>query len=62
MRWLTLAEVLALHRQLIEQSGGSEGLQDLGLLESALAQPWQSFAGEDLYPGFGRRLPVWASL
>ena len=35
MRWLTLAEVLALHRQLIEQSGGSEGLRDLGLLESA---------------------------
>ena len=52
MRWLTLAEVLALHRQLIEQSGGSEGLRDLGLLESALAQPWQSFAGDDLYPGF----------
>jgi len=56
MRWLTLAEVLALHRQLIEQSGGSEGLRDLGLLESALAQPWQSFAGEDLYPGFWQKV------
>lgn len=56
MRWLTLAEVLALHRQLIEESGGSAGLRDLGLLESALAQPWQSFAGEDLYPGFWEKV------
>jgi death-on-curing protein len=52
MRWLSLIEVLALHRQVIAQSGGSSGIRDLGLLEAALAQPWQTFAGEDLDPSF----------
>jgi len=49
MRWLSLGEVLELHRRLIEQSGGMHGLRDLGLLESSLSQPHQSFAGVDLY-------------
>jgi death-on-curing protein len=30
MRWLRLAEVLELHRRLIQQSGGMAGLRDLG--------------------------------
>ncbi len=50
MRYLSLAEVLDLHHQLIEQSGGSIGIRDLGNLESALAQPGMTFGGEDLYP------------
>ncbi|MBM5826437.1 MAG: type II toxin-antitoxin system death-on-curing family toxin [Cyanobacteria bacterium M_surface_10_m2_119] len=50
MRFLHLGEVLELHRQLIITSGGSPGLRDLGLLEAALSQPRQTFAGEDLYP------------
>jgi death-on-curing protein len=50
MRWLTLAEVLELHARLIAQTGGSPGVRDLGLLESSLAQPRQTFAGMDLYP------------
>ena len=52
MRWLSLTEVLDLHRQVIAQSGGSSGIRDIGLLEAAPAQPWQTFAGEDLYPSF----------
>ena len=50
MRYLSLAEVLDLHHQLIKQSGGSIGIRDLGNLESALAQPGMTFGGEDLYP------------
>jgi death-on-curing protein len=50
MRWLSLAEVLDLHRRLIEQSGGLPGLRDLGLLEASLAQPHQSSGRVDLYP------------
>ena len=49
-RYLSLAEVLKLHGLIIAQSGGSEGLRDLGMLESALGQPRQTFGGEDLYP------------
>jgi death-on-curing protein len=50
IRYLTLIEVLYLHRQVINQSGGSLGVRDLGLLESAVAQPKMTFGGEDLYP------------
>ena len=50
IRYLTLVEVLNLHRQIIEQSGGALGVRDLGALQSALAQPRMTFSGEDLYP------------
>jgi len=50
MRLLTLSEVLELHRQVMEQSGGLLGIRDLGALESALAQPRMTFGGVDLYP------------
>jgi death-on-curing protein len=51
MRYLTLGEVVALHRRLIATTGGSPGIRDLGRLESALAQPRASFGGDNLYPG-----------
>ncbi len=50
MRYLTLIEVLELHRRIMEQSGGALGVRDLGLLESAIAQPRMTFGGEELYP------------
>lgn len=50
MRYLTLIEVLELHRRIIEQSGGAPGIRDIGLLGSAIAQPRITFDGEDLYP------------
>ncbi len=49
MRFLTLIEVLELHRRVIEQSGGAFGIRDIGLLESAIAQPRMTFGEEDLY-------------
>jgi death-on-curing protein len=50
IRYLTLIEVLELHRKILEQSGGALGIRDMGLLESAIAQPRMTFDGEDLYP------------
>lgn len=50
IRYLTLVEVLELHRRMIQQSGGVLGLRDIGLLESAIAQPRMTFGGEELYP------------
>jgi death-on-curing protein len=50
MRYLTLGEVVALHRALVAASGGADGLRDVGALESALAQPRATFDGRDLYP------------
>jgi len=37
--YLTIAEVLAIHSQQIEQYGGMDGLRDRGLLESAVFRP-----------------------
>lgn len=50
IRYLRLFEVLELHRQTLKQSGGMPGLRDLGLLESAVAQPLMTFDGQELYP------------
>lgn len=50
MRYLGLAEVTELHRLVVDATGGSHGIRDLGALESAIAQPRMAFGGEDLYP------------
>lgn len=50
MRYLGLAEVVDLHRRILQVTGGAMGLRDLGALESAIAQPQATFSGVDLYP------------
>ena len=50
MRRLSKEQVLLLHTQLIEEFGGIDGVRDYSLLDSALETPFQSFAGEELYP------------
>ena len=39
--WLTTADVLAIHDQLIAEHGGADGIRDVTLLESALSRPQQ---------------------
>ena len=48
--FLTLDEVLQIHAHQIETFGGDGGIRDMGLLESAIAQPMQSFGGQYLHP------------
>jgi death-on-curing protein len=47
-RYLTLGEVLELHRMVIALAGGAGGVRDLAVLESAVAQPRATFGGTDL--------------
>lgn len=47
---LTKNQIILLHRQLIEETGGLDGLRDEGLLDSAISAPFQTFEGNDLYP------------
>lgn len=49
MRFLSVNDVIRLHKQVIARSGGSLGILSQAALESAVAQPQQSFAGLDLY-------------
>lgn len=50
MKKLSKKQILMLHTQLIQQNGGSEGVRDYNLLDSALETPFQSFGGDELYP------------
>ena len=47
---ILLADILELHEKSINDFSGSHGIRDIGLLEAALARPFQTFGGEDLYP------------
>jgi death-on-curing protein len=39
MHWLTIDRAVAIHRRQIAEHGGSDGVRDMGLLESAFARP-----------------------
>lgn len=47
---ITKEEVLLIHNQVVLLHGGANGVRDMNGLESAIARPYQSFDGEDLYP------------
>lgn len=46
---LSREKVLLLHQLIAEETGGSVGVRDLGLLESALNNAYATFGGEELY-------------
>jgi death-on-curing protein len=50
VKYLTPEQVLFIHSRLIAETGGSHGIRDLGLLQSAIARPQATFDGQDLYP------------
>ena len=49
MVFLTLDDIIESHQNQIDTYGGSDGIRDIGLLESAIAQPEASFGGEYLH-------------
>lgn len=55
MKTLSKRQILMLHRQLVEQTGGSDGIRDEGLLDSALSAPFQSFDYTDVYPSLQQK-------
>ena len=50
IRCLSLEEILELHHLTLQQTGGLDGVRDLGGLESAVVQPKMTFGGHDVYP------------
>lgn len=49
IRFLTIDEVMHIHRDQIRRYGGSSELRDAGLLDAAIAMPQQQFAGQYLH-------------
>lgn len=43
-------KVLLLHRLLIEATGGTDGVRDIGLLDSVLESAYATFDGKELFP------------
>ena len=52
---LSKPQIFLLHEQLIAETGGSSGLRDEGMLDSALNAPFQTFGGEDVYPSLQQK-------
>lgn len=50
MKWLKLTDLELIHLQIIDASGGSQGVRDRGRLESAIAAMQQETFGQELYP------------
>jgi len=50
MKRLTKEQVLLMHEELIKAHGGGLGVRDEGLLDSALAAPFQTFDGKFVFP------------
>lgn len=50
MKHLTTEQVLFIHGRLIDKTGGSHGLRDLELLQSAISKPKATFSAKELYP------------
>ena len=48
--FLSVDDVLELHRRGINEHGGDSGVRDLALLESAVATPQAGFGGEYAHP------------
>jgi death-on-curing protein len=50
MNYLSLEQVLAIHAAVIKTHGGNPGILNLGMIDSAVAQPQMTFGGVELYP------------
>lgn len=50
MIWIEVEDAILIHSRIIQATGGIDGLRDRNGLEAALAAPFQSFAGQDLFP------------
>lgn len=60
MIYLTTEEVVQLHDWVILQSGGSPGVRDLNLIDSAVNQPQAAFGGQEFYPALAEKAAVLA--
>jgi death-on-curing protein len=58
MKTLEVTQVITFHKKIVKATGGSEGIRDLGLIESALSKAFITFDGQDLYEGVLKKISV----
>jgi death-on-curing protein len=50
LNWITLEELILIHEQVIEETGGIHGVINPGGMESALARPFTTSGGQEMFP------------
>lgn len=50
VKYVTFEQAIFYQQKIVKETGGSLGLRDIGLLESAINRPKATFGGKDLYP------------
>lgn len=58
MKMLEMNDIILFHKKLIEKTGGSDGIRDYGLIDSALNRAFASFDGKDLYESLIEKISV----
>jgi death on curing protein len=58
MELLDIENILIFHKKIVSKTGGSEGVRDLGLIESALSRGLMTFDGRDLYESIEMKISV----
>ena len=52
---LSKRQLIAIHDQIVSATGGTTGVRDEGLLDAAIAAPWQTFGGNELFPSLEKK-------
>lgn len=58
MRFLSIENIILFHEKIVKKTGGSAGLRDRGLIESALNRAFMTYDGKDLYPSTTEKIAV----
>jgi len=58
MRGLSVSDIIVLHQKVIDKTGGSHGIRDIGLIESAVTRAYATFGGNDLYETVEAKIAV----
>ncbi|MGI6585787.1 MAG: type II toxin-antitoxin system death-on-curing family toxin [Lutisporaceae bacterium] len=61
MKMLEMKDIILFHKKLIEKTGGSDGIRDYSLIDSALNRAFASFDGKDLYESIEEKISVIAT-
>lgn len=59
MQYLTAEEILILHARVVDETGGSHGVRDPGLLQSISERPKAAFGGKEMYRGIFAKAAVY---
>ena len=58
MKYLTAEEILVIHSEIIDETGGMHGVRDIGLLMSIAEKPKSRFSGKELYEGVFQKAAI----